>query len=105
MGGVAVGKYIVQIGTLKIPLWAIVAVIVGTAVIAALSVYGVLNSRAQYKSIIQTVSATPTPTPMPKMEGSFNVAVAEFRVEGQDLAIEDHSRIHPIVLELVMLAT
>lgn len=98
--GVAVGKYIVQIGSLKIPMWAILLSLVFLAATVVVSVYDFTRNRSSENSqseqmdmLFDQVSATETPTPMPKMTGSFNVAVAEFSTQGEGDGLEGAQRL------------
>ena len=91
--GVAVGKYILQIGTLAIPLWAVITVVVAAVAAVAFAGFNAFSTKAKLGQIAETVSATPTPTPRPKMEGEFNVAIAQFRVEGQGEGLDTAERL------------
>ncbi len=91
--GVAVGKNIIQIGTLKVPIW-LVGVIAFSVVVGVIAVvYSAFNTSSQLNetkdevgkiSTIIQATATPaptpttTPTPMPEaMRGDFNIAIAK----------------------------
>ena len=91
--GVAIGKYILQIGTIQIPLWAVVVVTLAAIAIAVFAGFNALSNRSRLGKLMETVSATPTPTPIPKMQGTFNVAVAQFRVEGQGEGMDTAERL------------
>jgi tetratricopeptide (TPR) repeat protein len=86
---VVVGKNIIQIGTLKIPIW-ILGVIALSVVIGAIAVVYVAISTPEIAQTIQEVqelaqatptpvpapTVTPTPTPAP-IEGDFKIAIAK----------------------------
>jgi tetratricopeptide (TPR) repeat protein len=95
--GVAVGKNIIQIGSLQIPIWLAVLVAAAVVIGAGIAVYNAVSTRGQLREIggvvlaptatptptvtpTATPSATPTPTPAP-MTGAFNIAVADFGQE------------------------
>jgi tetratricopeptide (TPR) repeat protein len=89
---VSVGKNIIHIGTLEVPMWIAIIIVLGVAVGAIAVVYYGMNTtsrldRAQVqmgevKSLIQATAtpmptSTPTPTPTPEpMQGDFNIAIA-----------------------------
>jgi len=83
--GVAVGKNIIQIGTLKIPIWVLVVVAAGIVVGVSIVLYDALNTTNELGKIGSVVLATPTPTAKPHMaDGQFNIAVAEFYALDKD---------------------
>jgi len=89
--GVAVGKNIIQIGSMRIPIWLVVLIAVGVVTGAGVAVVNAVSTRGELRDIrgvvlaptptpTSTPTATPTPTPAP-MTGAFNIAVADFGQE------------------------
>ncbi len=90
-GNVAVGKNVVQIGTLNIPAWPLALVgVVALALLVAL-VRGVSGPTQR-----------PQPTVQTRMSGLFNVAVADFGQQGADggvRASEDGGKLAQLLFE------
>ncbi len=95
---VVVGKNVIQIGTLKIPLWLAYVIAAGAMIAAVVVVFTLASTRRVEQAVTAptdtptptptpTATSTPTPTPTPTpavmSDGEFNIAVAEFEALDQ----------------------
>lgn len=91
---IVVGKNIVQIGALKIPIWVLFVVTAATIIGISIAIFNALFTGRLVGKIGAVVLAVPTPTstatppptrtPAVMPAGSFNIAVAEFITRDQD---------------------